>query len=251
MTDDDAPLGPEPPTDPRPTGLRVKDVLNRSAEELEELEAALDPSARAELEAWFSGASANARPAPAPVEEPVDEFSAALDAAYEVRQARIAVACTAIEPSMIELLERHARHKLPLLTLMPPPPLYDETILSLRVPTDEEMSTIAAPRSYEREDAVEAAVHESVPQAILRDLARVEAEFTIEYVAPPADDQVAEDARVAVREALGHRLELPPVVSVSALAREARAEFVAQISGPWAELVAAGKAWRQAWNAEP
>jgi hypothetical protein len=205
--------------------LRAKDVFAKSPEEI----AQLDPLTQAELERWFARPSVQTIAAPIPDAEDVE---------FDQRQVRIAEACRAVEPWMVALLERHDHDPLGFRFIVAPPPLHDESILKIRIPSDDEIATIGEARALVRDDEIEAALATSAPQAILRDLYRPEGEFTIEFErvetgAGPTDGQRE------VREVFSQRaLVLPPPVSIHAIGAEARRQFREYIAPPWADLVA-------------
>lgn len=257
--EDDQPPSP-PETAPADAGsgsdLRARDVLTRTAAELEELERQLDPAVRAELESWFARPSAmvvrEQLEQDAPPDVPVvlgfgDGMDALLAAEAAARKKRVEAAAAVIFPWMYDLLERHERHAQQHRELVPPRPVLDPTILAVRVPSDEEMATIGEPREYERGREIEGVLEEAAPQAVLRDLYRPETEFTLQ-LAPPEDDEAAGQATDAHREvlaALDWRPEPVERLALAESARAAHAEFRELTTPPWPETVAAAKAIRQ------
>ncbi|MBK9030046.1 MAG: hypothetical protein IPL61_01695 [Myxococcales bacterium] len=247
------------PTEPAPAGatsdLRGRDVLARSSEEIEAIEAALDPIARAELASWF------ARPSVEVVQERVaatasvaglEAFGGDIDAVLEEqaaqRRARVAALAAVIEPWFYDRLERHDRYARTFRELVPPPAVLDPSIARLRVPSEEELATIGEPRDYVRSRDIDQALDESAPQAVLRDLYRPVSEFTIEFTSDYQDDQPT-DAHAEVLVALAFRPEQPELVSVADVVREARTAFREATAPPWAELVEEAKAVRAAQRA--
>lgn len=263
---DGAPAAAATESDAPPTGLRARDVLNRSAEELEELERQLDPAERAELESWF------ARPSRVVVEERLDEARlAAEDAANdeylarlgfggssqqlraeaEARNKRLAELSAAVYPWMYDLLERHARAGAAHRELVPPAPVIDLSITRLRVPDEEELATIGEPRTYQPTPDVADALGVSVPQAVLRDLHRPVEEFERTLVRSDADEAATVDAHREVLTALDWRPEPVTWESPMAEARTAHREFHTGIAESWPAMVAAAKAWRDARRSGP
>lgn len=258
MTPDDDDLPTAAPADvetDRPAGhsdLRAKDVLTRSAAELEELERNLDPAVRAELESWF------ARPSAMVVEEQLeaaeaspatmvlgfgDGMDAQLAAEAAARKKRVEAAAAVIYPWMYDLLERHQRYDVR--PIVPPVPVLDPSILAVRVPDEEEMATIGEPREYGLDREIEAALADAAPQAVLRDLYRPETEFTIELTAPDDESTQPLDGHREVLAALDWRPEPVERLELAASARAAHAEFREITSTPWPETVASAKAIRQ------
>ncbi len=231
--------------------LRAKDVLTRSAAELEELERSLDPAVRAELESWF------ARPSAMVVEEQVeaeaapspglqlgfgDGMDAQLAAEAAARKKRVEAAAAVIYPWMYDLLERHQRYDVR--PIVPPAPVLDTSILAVAIPGEEEMATIGEPREYGLSREIEAALADAAPQAVLRDLYRPETEFTIQLTAPEEEGDQPTDGHREVLAALDWRPEPVERLALAASARTAHAEFREITAPPWPETVAAAKAIR-------
>lgn len=245
--DDDAPRAPDAPT----SDLRGRDVLARSSEEIEAIEAALDPTARAELASWF------ARPSVAVVQEQVraapvaglEAFGGDIDEVLEAqaaeRRARVAALAAVIEPWFYERFERHDRYARAFPELVPPPAVLDPSIARLRIPSEDELATIGEPRDYVRSRDIDEALEEAAPQAVLRDLYRPVTEFGREFTSDYQEDQPA-DAHAEVLAALAFRPERPELVSVAEVVREARTAFREATAPPWADLVAQAKAVRAA-----
>ncbi len=230
--------------------LRAKDVLTRSAAELEELERSLDPAVRAELESWF------ARPSALVVEEQVEAAQAPnqalllgfggglndaqLAAEAAARKKQVEAAAAVIYPWMYHLLERHQRFDVR--PIVPPAPVLDPSILAVTIPGEEEMATIGEPREYGLSREIEAALADAAPQAVLRDLYRPETEFAIELTAPDDESDQPVDGHREVLAALAWRPEPVERLALAASARAAHAEFRELTAPPWPETVAAAKA---------
>ncbi len=234
--------------------LRAKDVLGRTAEELEELERQLDPSVRAELESWFARPSAlvvNEQREAAEQAPPDtltlgfgDGMDAQLAAEAAERKKRVDAAAAVIFPWMYDMLERHTRSAERHREIVPPTPVLDPSILAVAVPAEEEMATIGEPRVYELSREIEAALGEAAPQAVLRDLYRPETEFSIQLTAPDDASDQPTDAHREVLAALDWRPEPVEVLALAESARLAHAEFREITAPPWAETVPAAKAVR-------
>lgn len=236
---DDGPTLPPDPDEPR-----AKDVIARAG-----AEAVTSQDELAQLEAWFQRPSAaeleqRMREAAAQLEEgeEPDDFDQALERAYDERQKRIATASAAVTPEAIELLERHTARAQRYRTPTPPAPIIDETILRVRVPSEDEIATIGEGRDYLRAEEIEAALAEAAPQAILRDLFRPVEEFERILRPPELDEDDAPpvvDARAAVLEALAWRPEVPTWDRFADAARDTRERFVAGAGGFWGETAVA------------
>lgn len=235
MTDDDETSKDETPR----RELRAKDLLARSESELAELEQQLDPSELAELSQWF------AKPSRVVVEERQRALDEDPDLAkeFDQRQVRVAEASKAIEPRMIALLDRHRaavdRYTRP---IEPPPSVLDESILKVRPPDAE--STIADSREYIRDDEIEHALSQAVPQAVLRDLYRDETQFDLRFTNPFFEDEVPEDPWLQLRAAVRERHAMPVPLATFAVGEAAQREFRVLIAGSWADKCAAVKAAR-------
>ena len=260
MTDDD---GSKQAPEAAPTGddrdaprsdLRARDLLSRSSEELEAIEAALDPQQLAELQSWF------ARPSRQVVEEEIartkrvslgaglgDEYAEEMDADSAARKKRVAELATVITPEMYDCLERHERNAGRFRDLVPPAPVLDPSILAITVPTEEQIATIGEPQFYTQPHDIEKDMEDAAPQAVLRDLYRPESEFALQLVSQTDDEeQVVTDAHREVLAALAFRPERVAVLDSAAEARAAHAEFRELIAPPWPEQVAAARAVRDA-----
>lgn len=220
------------------------DFLKRSEEELEAIEAALDPAELAELSMWFS------RPSREVVEEQIEKIhrepvteDEILDEEFRQRQVKIAAASKAIEPWMIHLLERHTGRGDAIIHELPPlKPVVDERIFRVRPLTADE---IADAREYSRSGEIDDCLAENVPQAVLRDLYRAETEFALRlqspYEEPPPDD-----GRAEVQAALREDYRPPRLQSFYEIVLDARKLFAELIAGSWPEKVAAVKARHEA-----
>lgn len=247
--DDDAPDAPtEAPTSPA-SELRAKDLLARSADQVDELTAAMSPGELADLEKWFQRPSAmivQERLAEAAAllagGEDVEDVDQVLDREFQERQKRIAVASAAITPAAIALLERHRDHAAGLRQPEPPPPRFDPSILKVRVPSEEELATIGEGRSYQRDNEVEEALAMAAPQAVLRDLYRPVEEFERVLAPPPVDDDAEPpiyDAHAVVREVMAWRPERPTWDRFTEAAQDARTRFREGAGGFWGETTVA------------
>lgn len=252
--DDDLPASPPDDAASGPPAaqhdLRAKDVLSRTAEELEELERNLAPEVRAELESWFARPSAmvvqEQQEAASPHDPLVLGFGDGMDAQLAAeateRKKRVEAAAAVIYPWMYELLERHERYGVRPIT--PPAPVLDPSILAVTIPGEEELATIGEPREYGLSREIESALAEAAPQAVLRDLYRPETEFTIQLTAPEDESEQPADGHQEVLAALAWRPEPVERLDLAASARVAHAEFREITAPPWPETVATAKAIR-------
>ena len=257
MTDDDGSnQAPDeaPPEDAPRDGLRARDLLNRSSEELEAIEAALDPQQLAELQSWF------ARPSRQVVEEQLarsgqgrvvlgaglgDDYADQLDDESAARKKRVAELATVISPEMYDCLERHERFAGRFREPVPPAPVLDPSILRVVVPTEEQLATIGEPQFYGQPRDIEQDLRDAAPQAVLRDLYRPETEFQLQLQSPVSEEELGPaDAHREVLAALDFRPEPPATLDSAADARAAHAEFRELINPPWPEQVAAARAVR-------
>jgi hypothetical protein len=239
--------------------LRAKDLVGMRREELE---AELDPATMAELASWFArpnGLVTRAREVPDEVRagavsgKALDDFErlgAAMGVLDDDRSEVRAAAIAAVDPTMVELLDRHTRAADAILPARPEvEPTIDETIVpaavrALIVAEGEEQPSLGEPRLVQIPPDIEALLErDNAPQAVLRDLARPVEEFELRlepaFPPPPAD----EDMSHALRDALRWRPELVPA-RVPPL--DLRAEWRPLHRQPWPDLVKAAKAVRQA-----
>lgn len=239
---------------------RAKDLIGRSREELEEQ---LDPRTLAELASWF------VRPSRVEVEEAIESRGrfarndqldpiAALGMSMGVldieestaqKEAREA-AMAAVEPRMVDLLERHERTPERLVKPRPDVKFHvDDTVVPRWIrsllETDEDGGPrVAEARVLQRSPDIDALLdNDNAPQAVLRDLHRPEETFDrrLEPAFPPPPPE--EDMTFAIRDALRWRPEPLPRLE---RALSPRAEWGDVYTGPWAELVPAARDARQA-----
>ena len=174
MTDDDAPP-------PSPNERSVKQLLDDPMAHGE----ALDAATMAELQRWFGLPSAMDLPPPEPEPQELSRREAAM---------------AAVEPAFLEYLHRHAA-RVPL--MMEPPHL------ELRAKEDhvtiperfEAMGKLGEPREVEVSYLLTDDLKECVPQALLRDLHRVEEYFSPYYELTKVDDGIP-DLRLQIAAAL-------------------------------------------------
>lgn len=267
----DEPAEPSEPADdagdgagdapPSLSNLRVKDMVNRSREELE---AELDPATMAELASWFGRPNlSEAREREVPEElraraaNDLDQFErlgAALGALEEEDRSDVqARAMAAVQPRMLELFDRHHRAADTIRPARPElQPTIDETLVPASVramlPTDDDQPKIGEPREIEiPRDIANLLEHDNAPQAVLRDLNRPVEEFErrLEPAFPPTPPE--QDMTFAIRDALRWRPEPVPVIEPLMVIRREWRPFLTQ---PWAEVVAAAIAARKAEVAE-
>ncbi|HVV85971.1 MAG TPA: hypothetical protein VHE35_23085 [Kofleriaceae bacterium] len=273
--DDGEPTTPATPTTPAaaseaaggraPSDLRVKDLVGKSRDELEQ---ELDPATLAELASWFARPNildVKAREVPDEVTagraRDLDDFeklALALGAGadqYTPEDIR-ARAMQAVDPTMIDILDRHTRAAEGLLRARPEPPrqVVDETIVPASVRAlaprgdDDEGGISFEPRQYGIARDIEALLErDNAPQAVLRDLNRPVEEFErrLEPAFPPPPAE--EDMTFAIRDALRWRPEkVPPREVIPDVA----ATWRSLVLGSWSQLVAEAKAVRAAEIAE-
>lgn len=257
MTDDDdgSEQGLEEATEegaPR-SELRGRDLLHRTSEELEAIEAAMDPQQLAEVQRWFTRPSRQVVEEQLAPERPVrlgaglgDEYATELGDDSEARKRRVADLATVITPEMYDCLERHARYSARFRELVPPAPVLDPSILRIVVPTEEQIATIGEAQFYGQPRDIEEDLKDAAPQAVLRDLYRPETEFQLQLERQASDEELAgTDPRREIQAALAFRPEPPPHLDAAAEGRAAHAEFRQLVSPPWAETVPAARDERQ------
>ncbi len=174
MTDDDAP----PPSPNEPTVKQLLDDPKAHGE-------ALDAATMAELQRWFGLPSAMDLPPPEPEPQELSRREAAM---------------AAVEPAFLEYLHRHAA-RVPL--MMEPPHLElrtreDHVTIPERF---EAMGKLGEPREVEVSYLLTDDLKECVPQALLRDLHRVEEYFSPYYELTKVDDGIP-DLRLQIAAAL-------------------------------------------------
>lgn len=168
-----------------------------------QLSSVVDAETRRELERWLqSGVVATPEPAP----EPVDEQ---LKALLERRDRAIA----AIDPSLVKAIEHRYE-------IAPESLIKFQVLLEVEVRDDmplfdyamiDRLSTIAEPREYQRSDELSDELRETSPQALLRDLHRLENEFVPSFdITDIAADQRL-DIVAAVDDAMATNWALPPL----------------------------------------
>lgn len=237
--------------------LRVKDLVGRSREELEEQ---LDPATMAELASWFlrpSMSEQRERAVPDDVQRgpdaaQLDAFQRLAEMLGETDDIDLAVrerALAAIDPRMCQLLERHEQAADRVLPVrVEPRQVVDETLLPARVRAllvadGEELPALGEPRTLQPSPDVADFLKDNAPQAVLRDLNRPVQEFErrLEPAFPPPSPE--EDTTFAIRDALRWR---PEKVPPHERPPDARHAWLSLLRGSWPELVAGAKVIRQA-----
>lgn len=134
---------------------------------------AIDPALIERLEAWFAG-PATGFPPPAPDKpreaSPTDGPPKRRPVDERARQRERALA--AVDPGLLEHLERQGDRSAEMLEPLPPPKLTLDANISRFDFSAWGLQGIGEPRDVERPDDIQLAVQERTPQAILRDLHR-------------------------------------------------------------------------------
>jgi hypothetical protein len=192
-------------------------------------DAVIDPAMRAELERWFglpSFGDLEASGAPTAVEDP------AVKAARESQERALA----AVDPAIV------ARHIA----------IYDvqDALLSFKVTYQSVLDpsiarfdptmvrNLAEERQYPESEELADAMRECAPQAILRDLHRVETQFTIALESPYVEEQPNPLGQSVAREIMGTSWQVDAVSPTSLLA-EARAELATLRSARYQDISSA------------
>lgn len=196
---------------------RVKDVLGTTS--------------AADLERWFGLPSYTA------LEEAGKTAQLPDDDPYKEARERRDRALAAVEPWFINAI--HARHESQWSLLT-----FEQTI-ELKVKTemglfDASMATsraTAEPREVERPDAIEDDLNECTPQALLRDLHRVDRSFEIQYEIYDAEAGARYQTGNQAAEVMATDLTLPSIEDHPGTdLRALMGEILAERSRPWAEL---------------
>lgn len=157
-------------TDERDKDPKVKALVERDPSE--PLERFVDAETAAQLERWFglpSFAQVEAGEVPAPPPPPEDPYA-------EVRERRRKLLAD-VDMNLVETIEnRHAPRDISMFTPSLEP--YDGTIGLVDVAYAETRASLADERWCERPGDIVDALAESAPQALLRDLHRLETEFS-------------------------------------------------------------------------
>jgi hypothetical protein len=190
----------------------------------------IDDATRAELDRWFGLPSfeqlaEQAKPAAPPEDPELDEF-----------RRRAAEAVAAVDPTLLELLYRRAE---------PPEDLLrSRQVIELRIDPGMAMfdqgmidrqHLIAEPREIEVPQRLIDDIHESAPQALLRDLHRPDRTFdnTREVVDPIGEVRL--DITALVAEAMTPR-KIEMLASTFREANALIAELRAERRRPWTEI---------------
>jgi len=204
--------------------MRVRDVVTRSPSELE---SALSPDEVAKLAAWFGLPSFTQLADEGKAFDP-DE----LTGGKERREARER-ALAAVDPAMIDRLERHtaAARRLPRF----------QAQLAIRLDPSFATREPMEPKVLEPTDVfippqLSDDLKEAVPQALLRDLHRLEEDYSLHYerheTALAGLDPVGE-----VREILGARYRLDRPDTPSASGRRELAKLRELRAAAWSEIL--------------
>lgn len=230
MTDDDD-------KDPKVKALVARDPS-------QPLDQFVDAATAAQLERWFglpSFAQVEAGEVAAPSEPEVDEFA-------EVRERR-AKLLAEVDQELVARIER--RHTPPEDLFKFTPDLEPIEVTLTRFDATAEGKGIADERWYERADDIIAALEENAPQALLRDLHRVETEFPRSWnnndddwdtEKPPPEPFLADlvslvDGLMKVR----YKMELIAAPDVPRLLDDTRSE----IKRSWVDLANSGKLYNR------
>jgi hypothetical protein len=219
-----------PPDEPSPAEPRARDIA--SAKSTAELEEKLDPETIAQLASWFG------LPSFEQIEEEQRQAAPAEDAEFAAKRERMAKASAAVEPAMVELLERHRPRGDRMLGDRLPPPMEVRIREIARVDASmiDQLAQIAEPRDVQRPHWIDEACKEGAPQAILRDLHRPESTFTLGYPLPDPEPGLSEltgDIRAVTARSYKVRPNLTPSVVHM---RDALAELHHWKRVPWGTL---------------
>lgn len=143
-----------------------------------------------------------------------------------------------IDPAFLAAIDRRLDPPDDLFQVPPPlPSRVDPTIAQFDFAMVENRAQIAEPREYERPEDIEDELHENTPQALLRDLHRVETDFEklFEVVDIAAEQRV--DAVAEVRSAMTTSWKLELVSAPGDELRATMAELKADREKPWADVV--------------
>lgn len=163
----------------------------------------LDADTKRELERWLQ---ASAAPTVERAPEPVDEE---LKAVQERRDR----ACAAVDPKFVEAIERQYE-------VQPATLIKFEVLLDVRVRGDmpmfdygmaDRIAVIAEPREYELPEEMKDELRETSPQALLRDLHRIEIEFVPGFEIVDIAEHQRLDIVAAVADAMATSWALPPL----------------------------------------
>ena len=220
--------------DDRDDEPRAIDVVRRAAASGSDDEA-LDPATIAQLAAWFAPA-----PAAPPPPRRVDEDDAERRAYLE----KLERACAAVEPAFLAWIGKIEHAGDGLRQVPPPLAAVDATLSAFDVSAWRLPGMDGEARTFPVPEDVEAAVHNSVPQAVLRDLHRPISHFALYLEVSEADreDAAARDALRSQRAARDvmrtpyaiRGFEPPAEAQVAA----ARADLVSILHGPWEKVSA-------------
>lgn len=221
MAPDDAPPSPKP--DPK-----VKELLGRPLEDV------VDEITAAELQKWFglpSFAQLQERGVPVPQPEEDPDIVA-------VRERR-AQAMAAVDPTLLDAI--HHRTQVSPETLIKFEAKIDVHVNPAISRVDMDMvdrrMLSQEPRMVERPPDIEDELRDSTPQALLRDLHRVEVEFdkTFEVVDMAAEQTL--DVVAEVAEAMRTNWKLPPLDETpSQVLQRLLGEAREEIRLPWTEI---------------
>jgi hypothetical protein len=225
---------PGEPTAPAGDEPRGKDIARSKT--TADLDERLDAQTVAQLAAWFGLPSvtqlqeeeeARARAAAAAAEDDPRRERNELDA-------RIAAD---VQPAMIARLERWTPAGDALLTDLGPPiePVVDPDLVHLDAAFIERLGVIAEAREVQRPPWIDAALAESAPQAILRDLHRPESEFRRSYEYAPPEPTLSERT-AEIRTIACADYQVRPEASGWASAVDAFAELRHWKQANWGEL---------------